>query len=150
ALSTLEIAATDSTQRGEGIGLTVIEWSRAVLWNGLGEHDKALSAAQEAVDCPTNSAAAAWGMVELVEAAARLDQGEAAGEHAEQFAEIAHATGSEWAAGVRARMRPQRSCTARRSTTSHGVGCAWTWHARTFCTASGYAGGIAGPTLAPS
>jgi DNA-binding CsgD family transcriptional regulator len=105
ALSTLEIAATDSTQRGEGIGLTVIEWSRAVLWNGLGEHDKALSAAQEAVDCPTNSAAAAWGMVELVEAAARLDQGEAAGEHAERFAEIADATGSEWAAGVSARTR---------------------------------------------
>ena len=103
ALSTLASAATDSKRRGEGIGLTVIAWARAILYNGLGIHDQALAAAQEAIDCPTNSAAAAWGMLELVEAAARLDKPEAAHEHAERFAEIADAAGSHWAFGVNAR-----------------------------------------------
>jgi DNA-binding CsgD family transcriptional regulator len=105
ALPTLESAAIDATRRGEGIGLTVIAWARAVLHNGLGEYDKAFAAAEEAVVCPTNSAAAAWGMVELVEAAARLEKPKAAREQAERFAEIADAAGSVWALGVDARTR---------------------------------------------
>ncbi len=68
----LEVAAADATRRGEGIGLTVIAWARALLYNTLGIPDQAFAAAQGAVDCPTNSAAAAWGLVELVEAAARV------------------------------------------------------------------------------
>jgi hypothetical protein len=60
AVAMLDIDAFDATQRGEGIGLTVIAWARAILYNGLGIHDQALAAAREAVDCPTNSAAAAW------------------------------------------------------------------------------------------
>ena len=71
AAALLEAAAADATKRGEGISLTVIAWARAILYNGLGMHDKAFAAAREAIDCPTNSAAAAWGMVELIEAAAR-------------------------------------------------------------------------------
>src|SRR5581483_4368883 len=105
ALSTLDSAAADSTRRGEGIGLTVIAWVRAVLYNGLGAYEKAFVAAGEAIACPTNSAAAAWGTVELVEAAARLDQPKSAREHAERFAEIADAAGTDWALGVDARTR---------------------------------------------
>ena len=103
AAAELEAAAADATQRGEGIGLTVIAWARAILYNGLGLHDQALAAAQEAIDCPTNSAAAAWGMVELIEAAARLGASEAAREAAGRFAEIAKAADTDWALGVHAR-----------------------------------------------
>ena len=71
ATAMLDVAAADATQRGEGIGLTVIAWARALLYNSLGIPDRAFAAAQEAIDCPTNGAAAAWGMVELIEAAAR-------------------------------------------------------------------------------
>ena len=99
----LDVAAADATKRGEGIGLTVIAWARALLYNGLGIPDQAFAAAQEAVDCPTNSAAAAWGMVELVEAAARVGEPEAAAEAARRFAEIAKAAGTDWALGVDAR-----------------------------------------------
>jgi DNA-binding CsgD family transcriptional regulator len=102
---TLEVATADATQRGEGISLTVIAWARAILYNGLRNHDKAFAAAREAIDCPTNSAAAAWGMVELIEAAARAGEPEAAGEAAGRFAEIANAAGTDWALGVDARSR---------------------------------------------
>ena len=101
----LEVAAADATRRGEGIGLTVIAWARALLYNTLGIPDQAFAAAQGAVDCPTNSAAAAWGLVELVEAAARVGAPEAAFEAARQFAEIANAAGTDWALGVDARSR---------------------------------------------
>jgi DNA-binding CsgD family transcriptional regulator len=101
----LDTAAADATKRGEGIGLTVIAWVRAILYNGHGVHDQAFAAAREAVDCPTNSAAAAWGMLELVEAAARVGAPEAAFEAARRFAEIAAAAGTDWALGVDARSR---------------------------------------------
>jgi DNA-binding CsgD family transcriptional regulator len=105
AAAMLEAAAADATRRGEGIGLTVIAWARAFLYNTLGIPDQALAAAQEAVDCPTNSAAAAWGLVELVEAAARVGAPEAAFEAARRFGEIAQAAGTDWALGVDARSR---------------------------------------------
>ena len=105
AAAMLEAAAADATKRGEGIGLTVIAWVRAILNNTLGIPDQAFAAAQEAVGCPTNSAAAAWGLVELVEAAARVGAPEAAFEAARRFAEIAKAAGTDWALGVDARSR---------------------------------------------
>jgi DNA-binding CsgD family transcriptional regulator len=99
----LDLAAADATERGEGISLTVIAWARALLHNGLGQYDKAFAAAEDAIACPTNSAAAAWGMVELIEAAARIGESEAAGEAARRFAVIAEAAGTDWALGVNAR-----------------------------------------------
>jgi DNA-binding CsgD family transcriptional regulator len=99
----LDVAAADATQRGEGIGLTVIAWARAMLYNGLGVHDHAFAAAREAISCPTNSAAAAWGMVELIEAAARRGEPDATHEAAQRFREIAKAAGTDWALGVDAR-----------------------------------------------
>jgi len=99
----LEVAAADATQRGEGIGVTVIAWARAVLYNSLGIPDQAFTAAQAAIDCPTNGAASAWAMVELIEAAAGAGQPATAGEAARRFAEIAKAAGTDWALGVHAR-----------------------------------------------
>jgi len=103
ARSMLEAAAADATRRGEGIGLSVIAWARAVLYNGLGAYDAALVSAREATGCPTNSAAAAWGMVELIEAAARLGDVDAAADAASRFDAIAAAAGTDWALGVNAR-----------------------------------------------
>jgi DNA-binding CsgD family transcriptional regulator len=103
AAAIIEVAAADATKRGEGIGLTVIAWTRAILYNGLGVPDKALAAARAAIDCPTNSAAAAWGMVEFIEAAARRGETQAAAEIAGRFGEIVKAAETEWALGVHAR-----------------------------------------------
>ena len=38
--------------RGEGLGLTVIEWASAMLYNGLGRYEDALAAAQQAGEHP--------------------------------------------------------------------------------------------------
>jgi len=103
AVPILDLAAADASERGEGISLTVVAWARALLHNGLGQYDMAVAAAEEALACPTHSAAAAWGMVELVEAAARIGQCEAAHEAARCFAVIAEAAGTDWALGVSAR-----------------------------------------------
>ena len=104
ASSTLDEAAADAIRRGEGISLTVIAWARALLCNATGAYSKALAHAREAVDCPTNSAAAAWGMAELVEAAVRLGRPAEAGEARARFAAIAQAAGTDWALGVDARL----------------------------------------------
>jgi DNA-binding CsgD family transcriptional regulator len=103
--SMFESAATDSVRRGEGIGLTVTSWARAVLYNSLGAYEKAYAAADAATACPTNSAVAVWGIPELVEAGARLDKPDAVLEHAERLAEIARTTGGDWVLGVDARTR---------------------------------------------
>jgi DNA-binding CsgD family transcriptional regulator len=105
ARAALDDAAAEASERGEGISLTVIAWARALLYNGLRLHDQALQAAQEAIDCPTNSAAAAWAMVELIEAAARAGEPRAAEATARRFTEIAEAAGTDWALGVSARSR---------------------------------------------
>src|SRR5581483_6351782 len=99
----LEMITADAAARGDGIGLTVISWARALLYNGLGAYTKALASAKEAVDCPTNSAPAMWGLVELVEAAARVGDHDAAAAAAARFASIADAVGTDWALGVSAR-----------------------------------------------
>src|SRR5262249_50816108 len=105
AAAILEDASADATARGEGIGLTVIAWARALLYNGLARYDDALAAAPEAGGCPPHSAAAAWGMVELIEAATRSGQSEAAREIASRFTRIATAVETDWALGVDARCR---------------------------------------------
>ena len=103
AAAMLEVATADATRRCEGISLTVVAWARAILYNALGVPDRALAAAQQAVDCPTNSAAAAWGLVELIEAAARAGESDVAAEAVARFGEIARAAGTDWALGVFAR-----------------------------------------------
>jgi DNA-binding CsgD family transcriptional regulator len=103
ASAVLERASADATKRGEGISLTVITWARALLHNGLGVYDQAFAAAKEAVGCPTNSAAAAWGMIELVEAASRMGELEVAADAAARLDAIATSAGTEWALGVGAR-----------------------------------------------
>jgi DNA-binding CsgD family transcriptional regulator len=103
ASAILDVATADATSRGEGISLTVIAWAGAVLYNGLALYEKAFSAAREAIDCPTNSAAAAWGMVELIESATRVGESRAAAEASERFEATANAAGSDWALGVNAR-----------------------------------------------
>jgi DNA-binding CsgD family transcriptional regulator len=105
ATNTLRKAGEDATQRGEGIGLTVVAWARALLNNGLGRFEEACSAAQEAMTCPTNGAANAWAMVEMVEAAVRLGNLDAANEAAARFAEIATAVAGDWALGLETRCR---------------------------------------------
>jgi len=58
-------------RRGEGVGLTAIAWARAQLYNSLGRYAEALAAAEQAAEHPEELLFSTWGLVELIEAAAR-------------------------------------------------------------------------------
>jgi DNA-binding CsgD family transcriptional regulator len=91
--------------RGEGIGVTVAQWAAALLHNGTGRYGDALAAARVAGGIPAELGAANWGLSELVEAAARTGAVDEATEALERLAEMANASGTNWALGVEARSR---------------------------------------------
>ena len=100
------IAATinEATQHGQ-LGVTVAHFHNAVLCNGLGQHEQAMTAAQAAAEHPEQFGAPQWALAELVEAAARTGASEAAADALEQLAESTQASGTDWALGVEARSR---------------------------------------------
>src|SRR5262249_51006683 len=89
--------------RGEGAGVRVAQYQRAVLANGLGRHDEARLAARDAADFPHQPGTANWALSELVEASAKCGQPDT-----DAFARleaITRAAGTEWALGIQARAR---------------------------------------------
>src|SRR5207245_11789983 len=93
----------DAARRGEGIGLSVLDWAQAVLYNGLGRYEQARAAALRATEYPHNLSTSNWGMVELIEAAVRAGTPELAADARSRLAEMARVSGTDWALGVAAR-----------------------------------------------
>jgi DNA-binding CsgD family transcriptional regulator len=89
--------------RGEGIAVMLVQLARAVLANGLGHHEDAAVAAQEAAAHPHDPAPANWALSELVEAAAKSGQRELAAEALARLEVVTRAAGTDWALGIRAR-----------------------------------------------
>jgi len=102
----IEAIIKDVRLRGEGIGITVAEWSNAVLNNGLSRHEKALSAAERATEnYDWELVFPSWGLVELIEAAARCGLPERAADAVRRLSESSSISGSDWGLGVAARSR---------------------------------------------
>src|SRR3954453_4013869 len=99
------IDATMSETVGEGIGTTVTNWARALLYNGLCRYDDALAAAREGAPFPQALSAPNWGSIELIEAAVRCGATELATNALERLSETTGASGTDWALGVEARSR---------------------------------------------
>ena len=74
ALEMIERAAQDAALRDEGLGVAAANWAAAMLHNGQGQYDEALSAAEDAVVYAGPSPVAGWPAAELVEAAARAGE----------------------------------------------------------------------------
>ncbi|GEL25667.1 transcriptional regulator [Pseudonocardia sulfidoxydans NBRC 16205] len=91
--------------RGEGIGITVAQWTSALLFNGLGRYDDAVTAAQQAAENPQELGAANWGLTELVEAASRSGRRDLAVAALERLSQMTKASNTGWALGVEARSR---------------------------------------------
>jgi DNA-binding CsgD family transcriptional regulator len=91
--------------RGEGEGLTFVHWAKAVLCNSLCRYDEALAAAQQASDDSPALWFSTWGLVELIEAAARSGVPEHAHGALQRLSETTLAGGTDWALGVEARSR---------------------------------------------
>jgi DNA-binding CsgD family transcriptional regulator len=102
--SLLEAGRADATSRGEGRTLSVLEYSEAVLLNGLGRYEDALAAARRVCDCD-EPGIRAFAAVELIEAAAHAGVPELAEEELDRLSARAAASGTDWAAGVQLRSR---------------------------------------------
>jgi DNA-binding NarL/FixJ family response regulator len=103
AASLIEHGRSDGSQRGEGVGLTVLDWAEAVLDNGLGRHAQARAVALRAVDHPQDISSSNWGMVELIEAAARSGRPEVALDAQRRLIDATEICGTDWALGIKAR-----------------------------------------------
>jgi DNA-binding CsgD family transcriptional regulator len=100
----IEITTREAGSRGEGVGVAIAEYTRAVLCNGLGRYEEALVAARSASEY-AEVVAENWGLSELVEPATRTGRTELATDALSRLAAKAHATGTDWALGIEARSR---------------------------------------------
>jgi DNA-binding CsgD family transcriptional regulator len=101
----IEATMSEVVARGEGMGVTVTHWASALLSNGLGRYEDALAAAREAAKHQQGLSAPNWGLIELIEAAARSGSTELATDAVERLSETTRASGTNWALGVEARSR---------------------------------------------
>ncbi|HXO07386.1 MAG TPA: AAA family ATPase, partial [Solirubrobacteraceae bacterium] len=95
----------DATARGEGRTIGVGRYATAVLYNGLARYDDALTAAQQATEYPQDLAFFTWGLVELIEAAARCGEADLATDGLRRLSEFTRTSGTDWALGAEARSR---------------------------------------------
>ena len=101
----METAVDEARARGEGYALADAELVRAILYNGLGRYEAALSVfghdGERCYDINTPPRA----VTEVIEAAARSGEGRLATRLLDRLAEMARASGTDWAVGVEARSR---------------------------------------------
>ena len=90
--------------RGEGLAVSVANFLRAILNNGLARYEEALGAALAGEDVETEEIAIIPVLrAETVEAAVRLGATEVAKDSLAILAETTYVTGTNWGAGVRVR-----------------------------------------------
>jgi DNA-binding CsgD family transcriptional regulator len=99
ATALIESSSREVVRRGEGMGLTVIQWASAILHNGLGRYEDALTAARQASEDPHDPPRA---LPELIEAATRCGAPEQAADALERLSNSTQATGTEWGLGTEA------------------------------------------------
>ncbi len=95
----------DVVTRGEGVGVAMAQWARAVLCNGLGRYGDAVAAGREAAADPCELGPPQWALAELVEAGVRSDRTPTAAAALERLSAMAQASGTDWALGVEASRR---------------------------------------------
>jgi DNA-binding CsgD family transcriptional regulator len=100
----IETTNREAGARGEGIGIAVSEYARAVLCNGAGDYEEALAAAVSASEY-REAVVENWGLSELVEPAIRTGRTDLATDALNRLATKASATGTAWALGIEARSR---------------------------------------------
>ncbi|OLT46178.1 LuxR family transcriptional regulator [Cellulosimicrobium sp. CUA-896] len=101
ALDAIGRLRRDAHERGVGRLLGVAAYTRAVLYNGLGDPEQAMASAAEATRY-TDLSMYHWSLGELVEAAVRLGEHEAAQEAAGRLSVRTSASGTPWALGAQA------------------------------------------------
>jgi DNA-binding CsgD family transcriptional regulator len=97
----IERTRTEVISRGEGIGLSVLDWAAAVLYNGLGRYEEARDAGLGVAVHDLNPSM--WILAELIEAAVRAGTPEVAADARGRLGTIARASGTDWVVGIASR-----------------------------------------------
>jgi hypothetical protein len=105
AASLIARSRAELTRRGEGIGLSILDWAEAVLHNGLARYEEAFAAVVQVTEHPDDVGSSNWCMVELIEAAVRIGRPELAFETHRRLLEMTQAAGTAWGLGIEARSR---------------------------------------------
>ena len=100
----IETTEREAERRGEGIGLAISAYARAVLCTGLGRYEEALAAAVSASE-HREVVAENWGLSEVVEPATRCGRTDLATDALKRLTTKAQATRTDWALGIEARAR---------------------------------------------
>jgi len=95
----------DAVARGEGLGVQLARWATAVVDNGLGRYEEALTAATIASDETAGLFISTWALPELIEASVRTGQTHLGMAALERLADATRAAHSDWSLGVEARSR---------------------------------------------
>jgi DNA-binding CsgD family transcriptional regulator len=105
ACALIDAAIRNAADGGEGLGVQYARWATAVLYNGLGRYEQALSAARQASDDMPDLFVSVWAVPELVEAAVRSGCVRRAAEAFERLADSANVSGTDWGLGIATRSR---------------------------------------------
>jgi DNA-binding CsgD family transcriptional regulator len=104
SLELFEAGRLEATARGEGMGLGVLDWATALLYNGHGRYAEALAAAQRGSE-QDDGALFAWTLVELIEAGVRSGATDATSSALDRLSGRTQASGTDWALGIEAGSR---------------------------------------------
>jgi DNA-binding CsgD family transcriptional regulator len=104
ALPLIEAVAAGATAKGEGRALGMAGWATALLNNGLGRYEEAFAAAREACEY-VDLGLYGWCLSELIEAAVRSGEREAAAAAVGRLEERAGASGTDFGLGSLASAR---------------------------------------------
>jgi DNA-binding CsgD family transcriptional regulator len=104
ALVLFEAARTEGTARGEGMGLRVLEWATALLYNCCGRYGEAFEAAQRGCE-EDDVGLFGWSLVELIDSGVRCGDTDAASAALDRLSERTQASGTDWALGIEAGSR---------------------------------------------
>ncbi len=104
-LQLLATAVSEAVARGEGYALADSELVRAVLYNGLGRYEAALSVFGPGGERSYDVNSPPRAVAEVIEAAVRSEKLELATGLLARLADMARASGTDWALGIEARSR---------------------------------------------
>ena len=106
AVAVIVTTSDGASSRGEGIGVAIAGWSKALLYTSLGKYELAIDAAHQTIVAPQELGACTWGaLVETIEAASRCGQVDLASQAFERLSSMTRASGTDWALGIEARSR---------------------------------------------
>jgi DNA-binding CsgD family transcriptional regulator len=105
AVPLIEATLAEAGAMGQGIGVSYAHWAAAILGNGLGRYQDALTAARHASDEGPGLYVSMWALPELVEAVVRTGDTQAGAEAAERLAGTTRISGTDFGLGLQARCR---------------------------------------------